>query len=227
MQSLRADIAALSLLLAASVIADVSIAADTPTDPETCRDPLCLNASHLEYTPDHLVLHEFDIVDTTKGTTHVKGDLAEGTGRDSKNSTWVLTGHVQLFMPQGHLSAERATMQIVNNRITTMSAQGSPAQFESSGDTSALNLPNGSKGSVAAALEHAHGHANEITYNLEHNDLQLSGDSWLSNGCNQITSQRISFDIGSQKVHADINPGDPHRVTIVRTPGCNAESEKQ
>ena len=130
------------LLALLTVWAGTSVASDSANDADACHETLCLNASHLEYSPNHLVLHQFDIVDTTKGRTQVKGDLAEGTGRDSKNSTWVLTGHVQVFMPQGHLSAERATMQIVNNRIRTMtaqgSAQGSPAEFESSGDTSGL-----------------------------------------------------------------------------------------
>jgi lipopolysaccharide transport protein LptA len=199
---------------------------ESSADIENCRDPLCLNASHLEYTPNHLILREFDIVDTTRGTTHVKGDLAEGTGRDSKNSTWVLTGHVQLFMPQGHLSAERATMQIVDNRITTMTAQGSPAEFESSADPAGLNLPTGSKASVAAAIEHAHGHAQEIIYSLEHNELQLNGDSWLSNGCNEISSQHIAYDIASQKVHAETNPGDKVRIHRRGSGACSAEADK-
>jgi lipopolysaccharide transport protein LptA len=191
---------------------------------ENCRDPLCLNASHLEYTPNHLVLHEFDIVDTTRGT-RLKGDLAEGTGRDSKNSSWVLTGHVQVFMPQGHLSAERATMQIVDNRITTLTAHGSPAEFESSGDNTPA--PNALKGSVAAAIEHARGHADEILYNLEHNELQLNGDSWLSSACSEISSQHISYDIASQRVHAEhaeTNPGD--KVHIRRSAGCSQEADK-
>lgn len=209
---------------------EMAAAAESGTDTasiESCHDPLCLNASHLEYTPNHLVLHEFDIVDTTRGTTHVKGDLAEGTGDDSKNSNWVLTGHVELTLPQGHLSADRATMQIVNNRITLMTAQGSPAQFESSGDASAPNTP---KSGVAAAIKHARGHANEIIYNLEHGELQLNGDSWLSNGCNEISSQHISYDLSSQKVHAETNAGekDKVRITSNRTaPGCSAEADKQ
>jgi lipopolysaccharide transport protein LptA len=194
---------------------------------ENCRDPLCLNASHMELTPNHVVLHEFDIVDTTRGITHVKGDLADGTGRDFKNSTWVLTGHVEVTLPQGHLSAERASMQTVNNRITMMTAQGSPAQFESAGDAAAPNAP---KASVAAAIKHARGHANEIIYNLEHGELQLDGDSWLSDGCNEISSQHISYDIASQKVHAETNPGGKDKVHITSTrtaPGCGSEADKQ
>jgi len=205
-----------------------SVASDSANDADACHETLCLNASHLEYSPNHLVLHEFDIVDTTKGTTHVRGDLAEGTGRDSKNSTWVLTGHVQVFMTQGHLSADRATMQIVDNRITTMTAQGSPAVFDSSGDTGGLGLPSAPKGGVAAAIEHAHGHADQIVYSLDRNELQLSGNSWLSNGCNEISSQRISYDIGSQKVHAETNPGDKAGVHIIARAknSCGAETEK-
>lgn len=218
-----------ALLALLTVWAGTSVASDSANDADACHETLCLNASHLEYSPNHLVLHQFDIVDTTKGRTQVKGDLAEGTGRDSKNSTWVLTGNVQVFMPQGHLSAERATMQIVNNRIRTMtaqgSAQGSPAEFESSGDTSGLGLPGSAKSGVAAAIEHAHGHADEIIYSLDHNELQLNGNSWLSNGCNEISSQHIAYDIASQKVHAETNPGDKAGVHIIAR-RCAAETDK-
>jgi lipopolysaccharide export system protein LptA len=105
------------------------------------------------------------------------------------------------------------------------SPQGSPAEFESSGDTSGLGLPGSAKGGVAAAIEHAHGHADEIIYSLDRNELQLNGNSWLSNGCNEISSQHIAYDIASQKVHAETNPGDKAGVHIIAR-RCAAETDK-
>jgi len=168
---------------------------------EKCRDPVCLNAARLEADSTHLTLHDFDIQYVTRGTT-VKGDLAEGesSGRDSKSTNWVLTGHVQIFMPQGHLSADRATMQIVNGRIANVTAQGSPAEFERTTDAPA---PTGSNSQGLGAAEHAHGHAREIIYDVDRNELQLNGDSYISNGCYEFSSERMSYDVANQRVQAD------------------------
>ena len=96
---------------------------------EACKEPLCYTASKLEADRNRMVLHDINIVDTTRGITHIKADLAEATGADLGNSDWVLTGHVQASLPQGTLRADRATVQFVNKRIASMSAQGAPARI--------------------------------------------------------------------------------------------------
>jgi hypothetical protein len=47
---------------------------------------------------------------------------------------------------------------------------------------------------------------------MEHNDLQLNGDGWLSDGCNEINSGHIAYDLASQRVRADSAAGDDARV---------------
>jgi lipopolysaccharide export system protein LptA len=42
--------------------------------------------------------------------------------------------------------------------------------------------------------------------------VQLQGDSWLTDGCNEINSDHILYDIASQRVQADVAPGDSGRV---------------
>ena len=185
-------------LLAASTAR--AAAPDNPPAPaapeEACNQPLCYTASSLSAERTRMVMQNVNIVDTTRGITRIKADMAEASGQDLSNSEWVLTGHVQVFMPQGRLSADRATVQFVNKRIDSMSAQGSPAEFEHSG----------------APAENAHGHAREIDYDLEQDLLKLNGDSWLSDGCNEITSQSIIYDIANQKVRADAVPGSDKQV---------------
>jgi lipopolysaccharide transport protein LptA len=85
---------------------------------------------------------------------------------------------------------------IANQRIQSMTAEGAPAEFEHP-------LENGQK---------AHGHAQAIDYDVAHNEVQLHGDAWLSDGCNEITSEHISYDLLSQRVRADSAPGDNARV---------------
>jgi len=186
-------------LLIASAAARAAAPDNPPAPPapdEACNQPLCYTASSLSAERTRMVMQNVNIVDTTRGITRIKADLAEASGQDLGNSAWVLTGHVQVFMPQGRLSADRATVQFVNKRIDSMSAQGSPAEFEHSG----------------APAENAHGHAREIDYDLEQDLLKLNGDSWLSDGCNEITSQSIIYDIANQKVRADAVPGSDKQV---------------
>jgi len=208
------------LLAAASVAAWAAAAGEAPatgaaagTDRAGCNEPLCYTASSLQAERNHMVLQDIHIVDTTRGITRIQADQAEANGEDLGNSEWVLTGHVQVWMPQGKLSADKATVQFVNKRIASMSAQGAPAEFEHSAPAV------GQEGTAAdaanrgrSAVETAHGHARDIDYDMEHDLLKLNGDSWLSDGCNEINSQSIVYDIANQKVRADAAPGGDTQV---------------
>jgi lipopolysaccharide export system protein LptA len=205
-----ASAAGLSVALAD---APLSGTAGTGTELEACKEPMCYTASKLEAERNRMVLHDINIVDTTRGITHIKADLAEATGADLGNSDWVLTGHVQASLPQGKLSADRATIQFVNKRIASMSAQGAPAEFERSVDRSADGpAPGDGANRSHGQTDNAHGHAREIDYDLEHDLLTLKGDSWLTDGCNEINSQSIVYDIANQKVRAEAVPGDDTQV---------------
>ena len=207
---LNAVVAAAALFrsLATAGLQAAEMAGTPATNPaagaDTCREPVCLTAGRLEADATHLTLHDFNIIYAARGTT-VTGDLAEGesAGGDSKNTRWVLTGHVQITIPQGHLKADRATMQIVNGRISSMTAEGSPAEFDRGGDTP----PPAGTSNIQAALVHAHGHARQIVYDLDHGQLELSGDGFLTNGCYEFTSEHMSYDIANQRVQADPHDG--------------------
>jgi lipopolysaccharide transport protein LptA len=180
---------------------------------EGCNEPLCYTASRLEAERNRMVLHDINIVDTTRGITRIRADLAEANGQDLGNSEWVLTGHVQVLMPQGRLSADKATVQFINKRIASMNAQGAPAEFEHGVDTAGQTGALGAAGKTGhGAIESARGHAREIDYDMERDLLKLNGDSWLSDGCNEINSQSIVYDIANQKVRADAAPGGDTQV---------------
>jgi lipopolysaccharide export system protein LptA len=184
--------ALLAPLTPASSAAGEMTAGDLPCN----EPPMCYRASHLDAERNRVVLYDFDIVDMTRGISHIKADRAEGDGLDFANSRWVLTGHVQLFIPEGQMSADKATVLFASQRIQSMTAEGAPAEFEHP-------LENGQK---------AHGHAQAIDYDVARNEVQLHGDAWLSDGCNEITSEHISYDLVSQRVRADSAPGDNARV---------------
>lgn len=203
----RLAAAGLGLLLAATGCLSADAPATAPSGSAareasslvaSCHDPLCYNAKNLIMERTHAVFDQPEIVDTTRGITHITADKAEVNGADLANSHWVLTGHVVATTPQGKLQADRATIQVVARRITDMTAQGTPALFERFGPT----------GSVIA-----HGHALSVLYDLEHPRVELSGDSWLTDDCgNEVSSQRIQYDIANQRVQADVAPDSASRV---------------
>jgi lipopolysaccharide transport protein LptA len=207
-----------AMLGAAALPVPGAMAADSPAgspaDKSACNEPLCYTASRLEAERNRIVLYDIDIVDTTRGVSHIKADRAEATGLDMGSSQWLLTGNVQVFMPQGELHADKATVQFANKRIASMTAEGAPAQFKH-------QLENG---------QTAHGHARLITFDMEHDDLQLNGDGWLSDGCNEISSSHIAYDLASQRVRADSAPGDGTQVRgTIRTGAasqCSATSHR-
>jgi hypothetical protein len=96
----------------------------TRADDLPCHEvPLCYVASHAESDPNRLVLYDLDLVDSTRGISRIKADRAEGSGRDFGTSGWVLTGHVQVFMPEGQLQADRATVQFAGRRSGAVRAR--------------------------------------------------------------------------------------------------------
>src|SRR5579862_7336909 len=184
---------------AATPAAQLALKPPPPAPP--CNEPLCYTASSLEAERNHLVLKDIAIVDTTRGTTQIKADHAEANGLDLGNSRWVLTGHVQVYLPQGQLQASSATVQFADKRIASIAADGSPALFERQVVRSGQATPTD-----------VTGHAQQITYNVARNQVQLTGDSWLTDGCNDISTQLITYDIASQRVEASAAPGAEGRV---------------
>jgi lipopolysaccharide transport protein LptA len=186
-----------ALLPASGLPAGESAAPTSASGELPCNEPpMCYRASRLEAERNRIVLYDFDIVDMTRGVSHIKADRAEGDGLDFANSRWVLTGHVQVFIPEGQLRADKATVLFASQHVDSMTAEGAPAEFEHA-------LDNG---------QTAHGHAQAIDFDVARNEVQLHGDSWLSDGCKEITAGHISYDIGSQRVRADSSPGDIGRV---------------
>jgi lipopolysaccharide transport protein LptA len=206
------EFATLRALGAAAAAADSSASSASSAAPATqrlppppaappCGQPLCYTASRLEAERNHLAATNIDIVDTTRGTTQIKADRAEASGLDLGNARWILTGHVQVYLPQGQLQANIATIQFADSRIASIDVQGEPAQF-------AREVPRGGQSEPTEVT----GHAQQISYNVAREQVQLNGDSWLTDGCNDISTQQIIYYITSQRVEASAGAGNTGQV---------------
>ena len=206
-----------------------------------CHQPMCYSCQSntagvpsVTYTSTragtHMVCMNPDIIDTARGVAHITAAEASETGKDPANSQWVFSGDVRFDAPEGQMRANTATVQIVNQRIASITAQGSPALFQ--------RLPNPPLGAAEDSAPTpksnlssltVHGHAQSITYDAAHNQVQFSGNSWFTDGCNDITSDVVTYNMMTQTVQAGAAPGSHARVrgTVRNTrpgssTGCSA-----
>jgi lipopolysaccharide transport protein LptA len=196
------------LARAAEPAAAAARSSDPCTDPQ---QPTWYTASSLAAERNHIVLQDLCLEDTTHGDVRIRADRAEASGLDLASSQWVLTGHVQVYMDQGagqhnELHADTATVQFQNKHVASMTAHGNPADFMRT---------------TEKTHEAARGHAHSIRYDVDRDELQLDGDSWLSDGCREITAPHIDYDVMRQRVQAAAG-GDPSQVhgTLRTDPGA-------
>ncbi len=165
----------------------------------------------LRVSRTNMVMINPDIVDTTRGISHITADRADESGPSIGDSQWVLTGHVRADMAQGQLRCDTATIRIVDSRIASITTHGSPALFQrpaTNPPTPPASSPHtagatGATGATGAGEQKAdmssvtvRGHAQSITYDAVHDQVQFSGDSWFTDGCNEITSQLVDLQHG-------------------------------
>ncbi len=193
-------------LLAAGVLAQAAGAADEVK----CNQPASFDAAHVEYKPNAVVLRDVVI---SQCDLRVQAREARATGGlNFENSHWTLEGSVRIRLGQrGNLSSDQAVVDFQNNKISTATITGKPAEFEQ-------------KRSDSDAV--AHGHAREIVYEVGPGTVRLSDDAWLSDGRTEIRSPRIVYNIRQEQVQADTQAGRNERVRITIGPKPAPQSPK-
>lgn len=185
----------------------------------SCNEQLCFSAhsdqpgvASLTASRNRIVLINPDILDKERGS-RLTADHAVEVGADFGNSQTALTGDVHADMAQGQFSAADAMIRIVDSQVASIVAHGSPALFLRRGTapgTPATTQGGGREGALANGT--VYGHADSITYDLKADSVQLEGNGWLTDGCNEFTSQRITYNLTSQTVEAGPAPGAKSRV---------------
>jgi lipopolysaccharide transport protein LptA len=167
-------------------------AAEVRTDDRTA--PLEWNAQGgLSCTPSRCIAHKFV---ASQGTMRIKADEAEGAGLNVENSHWTLTGNLEITLPQGQLRADRCDVQFDDRRVRSAHCTGNPASFEQ----------------PLQAGRGARGRARDIDYDVARDEVQLTGDAWLTDGCNEISTEHMTYNLLTQGVEADSPQGGDQRV---------------
>jgi lipopolysaccharide transport protein LptA len=165
--------------------------------------PITVDAasSEVDYRTNTVV---FSQVVISQGEMRVQADHAHASGLNFANSRWTFEGHVRIDAePRGSLRADQAVVEFRDNRILRATANGKPAQFEQP---------------RADSQQIAHGHADEIVYDVNEGTVRLSDDAWLSDGTNEISGPLLVYNIRAQRVQAAAKSGTDQRVHIIIQP---------
>jgi len=204
---------------AAAATAPVAAPAATALLPPS-QQPITVDAasSKVDYRTNTLI---FDQVVIAQGTMRVEADHGRATGLNFANSHWTFDGHVRVDAdPRGKLRSDEAVVDFRDNRIARATVTGKPAEFEQK---------------LAGSQQIAHGHADQIVYDLNDGIVRLENDAWLSDGQRELTAPQLIYNIraqtmqaasgsGGQRVHITINPNSP--APPARSEPAKSESPK-
>ncbi|HYL00594.1 MAG TPA: lipopolysaccharide transport periplasmic protein LptA [Steroidobacteraceae bacterium] len=153
----------------------------------------------------------------SQGNMRVQAEHAHATGLDFANSRWDFEGNVRIDAEQhGNLRSESAVVEFKDNHIARATITGKPAEFEQ-------------KRANSDAV--AHGHADEILYDVNDGTVRLTDEAWLSDGQNEISGPLLVYNIREQQIQAAAAPnaaaGSDQRVHISIAPRAAATGKPE
>lgn len=197
-------LAVLALLVAAAGIAGVTglagpARAQSPLPDMASQSnlPIDLDARSSEFDRrnNRLVFQEMHI---TQGTLSVKADVAEATRLDFENSRWVFRGNVEIVNQGARAWCDEAELRFIGHQLRSALLHGAPARFEQL-------RPDGQR---------TEGRAGTLDYDVVGGLIRMSANAWVSDGANEITGERMSYDLRRQYVTAESGGNGPIRMKI-------------
>jgi lipopolysaccharide transport protein LptA len=199
----RSSLLSVASLLACALVASVHAAQSAAPLVPPCNQPVKLDAASAEVDVATKTI-AFTKVMITQCTLRLQADRAHGNDPVSfANSQWTFEGHVHMDAEhRGSLRSDAAVVDFRDNRIAHATATGKPAEFEQHNDVQQI----------------AHGHADQIVYDVNEGTLRLLNDAYLSNGPNETTAGVLTYNFRTQSVQAAKSPGSDQGVHLIITP---------
>ena len=159
--------------------------------------PIDLEATSSEFDRrnNRLVFRTMHI---TQGTLDIRADLGEATRLDFENARWHFTGNVVIENQGATVWCDDAELVFLGHQLRSATLNGKPARFQ--------------QPRVGGKL--TQGRAGTIDYNVTGGTVRLVTDAWLSDGANEVTGERISYDLRREYVTADSEKGGQVRMKI-------------
>lgn len=183
----------------------------------------------------------FTNISIRQGAVSISANTAESSSLDFSNSTWTFRGKVRLTSPTASVEASQLELRFANRRIRSAMISGSPLKYIANNNTATqidgqsadVRFSNsaittitltGSPLLISRAGENGartEGQANTVNFDAATENLELLGDARLGEGGNQITGNRITYNLKTRRVLAAANEQGDGRVRIVIDPTEN------
>jgi lipopolysaccharide transport protein LptA len=152
-----------------------------PAEPIT----ITANSSVLDHKQNTVLYRKVRI---SQGNVSVEAQEAAASGREFENSQWTFSGDVHIRLPDGFINADTALVTFKSGQLAHARMVGNPARFEQR-RTNPDQL--------------AQGRAGIIEYDITQSTVRLSGQAWLSDGTNEISSETLVYDMSGERVLAN------------------------
>ena len=199
MHSVRSKISSrrLTLALAAMMLCSTAVG-----QIDELRLPISLDADSTDYDGKSSMLM-FRGLRLTQGKIGVQADEGRASKLDFEDSVWHFAGNVVIDTENGHIESEAADLKFAAHQLRLATITGSPASFE-------MKRP--------GSDETTYAEAGRLEYDFDAGVVEFSEQATITEGCNQISSNYLVYNIIEQRINAQSGgDGDP-KVRITYTP---------
>lgn len=190
-----------SLCVAALLCCAGAARAQAPDLAQQARLPIDLNAESSEFDRRHDRL-VFRTLNIRQGTLNIRADNGEATRLDFDNSRWVFSGNVVIDNQGARIWCDRAELTFAGHRLRRALLTGAPARFEQQ------RPPD----------RYTEGQAGTMEYDVDAALIRLAGQARISDGANEVTGERISYDLRREYVIAESQDAGQVRMKIQPPP---------
>jgi lipopolysaccharide transport protein LptA len=161
--------------------------------------PINLDAASSEFDRKKNKLYFRDLT-IKQGALKIVADEATATKLDFENARWEFSGSVVIENLGTTVRCDFAEILFREHRIRSAVMQGQPATFEQF---------------KIDEERQTEGHANEMEYDADTGVIRMSDEAWVSDSANEVSGNRISYDLNRQYIIADAdNDGQVHMKII-------------
>jgi len=194
----------IKLTLACAALACAAHACAAPA--KSSQEPIDVTAQFEEVDAKNktVFLRKVRIAQGNMTLTADQGQV-NGTGVENAfdDSVWVFKGAVKVTLDQGMLSSDEARVTFANKVLSYAVVTGKPATFQQK---------------IAKSDKVAHGHANNIDYDVGKGVIRLTQDAFLDNGQYEVHGESLKYDVAKQVSSAEASEQGSQRVHIIITP---------
>jgi lipopolysaccharide export system protein LptA len=154
--------------------------------------PINLSASSSEFDrrSNQLLFRQLTI---TQGTLSIRADSASAERLDFENSRWIFRGNVQIDNEGARVFCDDATLTFLGHELRVAVLAGAPARFEQ----------------PRAGGQLTRGRAGSIDYDVSGGSLALTRSAWINDGANEVSGDRIVYDLRREYVTAQSGSSGP------------------